>query len=52
MDSKSIVKDAPVWFITGCSSGFGLELVRHPSNTAVERWRRRVNRPSWKATGQ
>jgi NAD(P)-dependent dehydrogenase (short-subunit alcohol dehydrogenase family) len=28
MDTKSIVKDAPVWFITGCSSGFGLELAR------------------------
>jgi NADP-dependent 3-hydroxy acid dehydrogenase YdfG len=26
--SKSIVTEPPVWFITGCSTGFGLELAR------------------------
>jgi NAD(P)-dependent dehydrogenase (short-subunit alcohol dehydrogenase family) len=26
--SKSIVTDPPVWFITGCSTGFGLELAK------------------------
>jgi len=27
--SKSVVTEAPVWFITGCSTGFGLELAKH-----------------------
>jgi len=26
--SKSIVTESPVWFITGCSSGFGLEIAK------------------------
>ena len=26
--SKSVVTEAPVWFITGCSTGFGLELAK------------------------
>jgi NAD(P)-dependent dehydrogenase (short-subunit alcohol dehydrogenase family) len=26
--SKAIVTEAPVWFITGCSTGFGLELAK------------------------
>ena len=26
--SKAIVTVPPVWFITGCSTGFGLELAR------------------------
>ena len=26
--SKSIVTEPPVWFITGCSTGFGLELAK------------------------
>ena len=26
--SQSIITEAPVWFITGCSTGFGLELAR------------------------
>jgi len=27
-DSKSLVTEPPVWFITGCSTGFGLELAK------------------------
>jgi NADP-dependent 3-hydroxy acid dehydrogenase YdfG len=26
--NASLVKEPPVWFITGCSTGFGLELAR------------------------
>jgi NAD(P)-dependent dehydrogenase (short-subunit alcohol dehydrogenase family) len=26
--SKSVVTEPPVWFITGCSTGFGLELAK------------------------
>jgi len=37
--SKSLVTEAPVWFITGCSTGFGLELakqaIEHGYHTVV-----------------
>ena len=28
-NSKSVVNEKPVWFITGCSTGFGRELAIH-----------------------
>ncbi len=37
-DSLSVVAKAPVWFITGCSSGFGLEIAKQ----CVERGYRTV----------
>ena len=27
--SKSVITESPVWFITGCSTGFGRELAKH-----------------------
>ena len=37
--SKSLVTEPPVWFITGCSTGFGLELAK----LAIERGYRTVS---------
>ena len=28
-NSKSAITENPVWFITGCSTGFGRELAKH-----------------------
>jgi NADP-dependent 3-hydroxy acid dehydrogenase YdfG len=28
-NSKSVITAKPVWFITGCSTGFGRELAKH-----------------------
>ena len=36
--SKSTITETPVWFITGCSTGFGRELAKH----ALERGHRTV----------